>query len=112
MPDDAAPDAARALLRGLDDAQADAVTTEASPLAVIAAAGSGKTTVLTRRIAHRVLTGSATPRHVLALTFTRDAAGEIRWGVGTDPNTTTASLRAVLGAYERRAREITPVLGD
>ena len=48
----------------------------------------------------------------VAYVETRDAAGEIRWGVGTDPNTTTASLRAVLGAYERRAREITPVLGD
>ena len=42
------------------------------------ASGSGKTTVLTRRIAHRVGTGSAMPRHVLALTFSRDAASELR----------------------------------
>jgi 2-isopropylmalate synthase len=48
----------------------------------------------------------------VAYVETRDASGEIRWGVGTDPNTTTASLRAVLGAHERRTREITPVLGD
>lgn len=71
-------DAASALLRGLDDSQALAVTSPAAPLAVIAAAGSGKTTVLTRRIAYRVAIGTADARHVLALTFTRDAAGELR----------------------------------
>ena len=42
------------------------------------AAGSGKTTVLTRRIAHRIATGEATAAHTLALTFTREAAGELR----------------------------------
>ena len=68
----------RALLHGLDAAQAEAVTTTAAPLAVIAAAGSGKTTVLTRRIAYRLLTETADARHVLALTFTRDAAGELK----------------------------------
>lgn len=66
------------LLRGLSAAQREAVVTPAAPLAVVAAAGSGKTTVLTRRIAYRVATGSALPRHVLALTFTRDAASELR----------------------------------
>ena len=66
------------LLTGLDAQQVEAVTTTATPLAVIAAAGSGKTTVLTRRIAHRVLEGTAEARHVLALTFTRDAAGELK----------------------------------
>lgn len=77
-PPDARPDDLDDLLRGLDERQLEAVTSEASPLAVIAAAGSGKTTVLTRRIAYRVATGSADARHVLALTFTRDAAGELR----------------------------------
>ena len=48
-----------------------------APLVVLAPAGSGKTRVLTRRIAHRVATGEADPRHVLALTFTRKAAGEL-----------------------------------
>lgn len=66
------------VLRGLDDQQREAVTTDAMPLAIVAAAGSGKTMVLTRRIARRVLDGSADARHVLALTFTRDAAGELR----------------------------------
>src|SRR5690606_34475790 len=66
------------LLAGLDAEQRVAVTIDAAPLAIIAAAGSGKTTVLTRRIAHRISTGSADGRRVLALTFTRDAAAELR----------------------------------
>ncbi len=70
-------DAAR-LLDGLDADQRQAVTSPAAPLAIIAAAGSGKTTVLTRRIAHRILTESAEASHTLALTFTRDAASEMK----------------------------------
>ncbi len=66
------------LQRGLDAEQRLAVTTDAAPLAIIAAAGSGKTTVLTRRIARRILDGSADAQHILAITFTRDAAGELR----------------------------------
>src|SRR5436305_1090093 len=65
------------LLDGLNEAQREAVTSDASPLAIIAGAGSGKTRVLTRRIAYRCLNRSADPRHVLALTFTRKAAGEL-----------------------------------
>lgn len=65
------------LTDGLDPAQAEAITSTAAPLAIIAAAGSGKTTVLTRRIAHRVLEGTAEERHVVALTFSRQAAGEL-----------------------------------
>src|SRR5213596_3231802 len=68
---------AAALLAGLNDAQRQAVTTDASPLVILAGAGSGKTRVLTRRIAHRCATESADPRHVVALTFTRKAAGEL-----------------------------------
>jgi DNA helicase-2/ATP-dependent DNA helicase PcrA len=67
-----------ALLRDLDERQREAVTTPASPLCILAGAGSGKTRVLTRRIAHRVLTGDADAPHVLVLTFTRKAAGELR----------------------------------
>ncbi len=65
------------LLDGLNPSQREAVTATASPLCVIAGAGSGKTRVLTRRIAWRVAEGSADPRHVLALTFTRRAAAEL-----------------------------------
>lgn len=83
-----------ALLEGLDDAQRTAVTSTAQPLVVLAPAGSGKTRVLTRRIAHRVATGAADPRHVLALTFTRKAAGELddrlrRLGLRGDATTGT-----------------------
>ncbi len=66
------------LLDGLDPEQARAVTTTASPLCILAPAGSGKTRVLTRRIAHRIATGETDPSHILALTFTRKAAGELR----------------------------------
>ncbi|WP_334143875.1 ATP-dependent DNA helicase UvrD2 [Rhabdothermincola sp.] len=68
---------ARDLLDGLNDSQRRAVTSPAQPLCVLAGAGSGKTRVLTRRIAWRAATGDLDPRHVLALTFTRKAAGEL-----------------------------------
>jgi DNA helicase-2/ATP-dependent DNA helicase PcrA len=69
---------AEALIADLDADQRAAVTTESRLVAVIAGAGSGKTRVLTRRIAYRIATESAEPRHTLALTFTREAAGEMR----------------------------------
>jgi DNA helicase II / ATP-dependent DNA helicase PcrA len=62
----------------LDASQRRAVTSPARPLAILAPAGSGKTRVLTRRIAWRVATADAEAGHVLALTFTRKAAGELR----------------------------------
>jgi ATP-dependent DNA helicase UvrD/PcrA len=66
------------LLHDLDEAQRRAVTSPARPLAILAPAGSGKTRVLTRRIAWRIETDDADASHVLALTFTRKAAGELR----------------------------------
>ena len=71
------------LLAGCDHEQVEAITTPASPLCVLAGAGSGKTRVLTRRIAWRVMNGSATTNHVLALTFTRKAATELRSRLAT-----------------------------
>jgi DNA helicase-2/ATP-dependent DNA helicase PcrA len=67
-----------ALTADLDADQRAAVTCESRLVAVIAGAGSGKTRVLTRRVAHRIATETADPRHTLALTFTREAAGEMR----------------------------------
>jgi DNA helicase-2/ATP-dependent DNA helicase PcrA len=72
----------RDLLAGCDAEQVEAITTAATPLCVLAGAGSGKTRVLTRRIAWRVMNGSATASRVLALTFTRKAAGELRHRLG------------------------------
>jgi DNA helicase II / ATP-dependent DNA helicase PcrA len=69
---------ADALLEGLTARQRAAVTSTAQPLCVLAGAGSGKTRVLTRRVAYRAATASADPRHALVLTFTRKAAGELR----------------------------------
>jgi DNA helicase-2/ATP-dependent DNA helicase PcrA len=66
------------VLAGCDERQRAAITSPAAPLLVIAGPGSGKTRVLTRRIAWRVLNDDAAPAHVLALTFTRKAAGELR----------------------------------
>ncbi|HAS11215.1 MAG TPA: ATP-dependent DNA helicase, partial [Acidimicrobiaceae bacterium] len=66
-----------AVLAGLDDDQRRAATSPATPLAVVAPAGSGKTRVLTARVAHRVAAGEIEPAHVLCVTFTRKAAGEL-----------------------------------
>jgi DNA helicase-2/ATP-dependent DNA helicase PcrA len=69
---------AEALLADLDSDQRAAVTSESQLVAVIAGAGSGKTRVLTRRVAWRIATGTADGAHTLVLTFTREAAGELR----------------------------------
>lgn len=68
----------RWLLEGLDEVQLAAVTSEAAPLCVEAGPGSGKTRVLTRRVAWRSLIGAADPKRILVLTFTRAAASELR----------------------------------
>jgi DNA helicase-2/ATP-dependent DNA helicase PcrA len=65
------------LLDGLNDAQRDAVTHGAGPLLIVAGAGTGKTTVLTRRYVHLLKEHGLTTENVLALTFTEKAAGEM-----------------------------------
>ncbi len=71
-------DAASAqILAGLNDEQRAGVTSDARLLVIRAGAGSGKTRVLTRRIAYGAVTDQLDPRRVLALTFTRKAAGEL-----------------------------------
>lgn len=68
----------REYTRGLDGDQRRAVVSGAPLLAVIAGAGSGKTSVLTRRVALRCELGIADPSHTAVITFTRQAASELR----------------------------------
>jgi DNA helicase-2/ATP-dependent DNA helicase PcrA len=79
---DAARGAER-ILEGLNPPQAAAVTHETGPLLIIAGAGTGKTTVITRRIAYLIATRRARPSEILALTFTDKAAAEMEERVDT-----------------------------
>ena len=71
------PEPAARVLEGLNPAQIEAVTHDRGPLLIVAGAGTGKTTVLTRRIAYLIATRRARPEEILALTFTDKAALEM-----------------------------------
>ena len=72
------PDGPEAVLEALDPEQREVALATRGPVCVVAGAGTGKTRAIAHRIAYGVQTGVVNPGHVLAVTFTTRAAGELR----------------------------------
>src|SRR6476620_4211501 len=112
------PDAAT-ILDGLNTAQLEAAEAIRGPVAILAGAGTGKTTTITRRITWQVASGAFQPGQILAVTFTQKAAGELRdrlahLGVeGVEARTFhAAALHQLRGLWEQASGERLPEVLD
>ena len=111
--------AASDILAGLNDAQRQAALAVRGPVAILAGAGTGKTTTITHRIAYQVASGTFRAESLLAVTFTEKAAGELkerlgRLGVeGVEARTFHAAALSQLGRmWERHTGERLPEIQD
>lgn len=107
------PAATAKALEGLNDEQRDAVTHGEGPMLIVAGAGTGKTNVITRRIAWLIATRRARPEEILALTFTDKAAAEMesRVDVRVDFGFTGATISTFHAFCDRLVREHAIELG-
>ncbi|HET7235275.1 MAG TPA: ATP-dependent DNA helicase UvrD2 [Actinomycetota bacterium] len=110
---------AEEILAGLNDAQRAAASALRGPVAILAGAGTGKTTTITRRIANQVTSGTFPAPSILAVTFTEKAAGELRTrlaglGVqGVEARTFHAAALSQLGRlWERHTGHALPEILD
>ena len=96
----------RDAMAGLTDQQIEAVVAPDAPLLVLAGAGTGKTRVLTTRIAQRLSQGGLMPSHVLALTFTKKAAEEMAKRLATmiGPSATAMDIGTFHSVFARALR--------
>jgi DNA helicase-2/ATP-dependent DNA helicase PcrA len=100
------------LLRGLDAEQTTAVSAPAVPLVIVAGAGSGKTTTLTRRIAFQVARGDVPAANVLALSHTTKAAAEVAERLkGLDEGLAAVQCSTVHAAAWKVVRQFHQVVG-
>jgi DNA helicase-2/ATP-dependent DNA helicase PcrA len=110
---------AERILEGLNEEQRQAARSVRGPVAILAGAGTGKTTTITHRIAYQVATGTFPADQILAVTFTEKAAGELKGrlaalGVeGVDARTFhSAALSHLWQLWERCSGQPVPVVLD